>query len=520
MNTLQDLPQTFNAADYFVDRNVREGRGGKVAVLCEDRSFTYADIQAAMNRFGHGLRSLGVRMEERVALLLLDSEIYPQAFFGAIKIGAVPVCLNTLLRPKDYEYFLNDSRARILVIDAALLPVIEPIRKNLRYVETVVVARGPVPEGDLPLAPLLASQPTSLEPAQTSKDDACFWLYSSGSTGDPKGTVHLQHDMLFCVKTYAEQVLGIREDDVCFSAAKLFFAYGLGNGLYFPFAAGATAVYLPDRPTPQAVYATIARHLPSLFFGVPTLYAQLLDAEGQMDGVRLGVSAGEALPADILNRWLDRFGFGIADGIGSTEMCHIFISNTPGQIRPGSTGRLVPGYEARIVDEELCDLPAGEVGTLLVRGDSAAACYWNKHEKTKQTMMGSWLNTGDKFFRDKDGFFYYGGRADDMLKVGGIWVSPAEVEASLIAHPAVLECAVIGCPDEEDLIKPKAFVVLRSGYEPSAALEKEIKEHVKKQLAHYKFPRWVEFVESVPKTATGKIQRFLLRQGPPAADAA
>jgi benzoate-CoA ligase len=326
--------------------------------------------------------------------------------------------------------------------------------------------------------------------------------------------------MVFCAETYGKQTLGIREDDVCFSAAKLFFAYGLGNGLYFPFAVGATAVYLSGRPAPDAVYATVAQHRPTLFFGVPTLYAQLLEAEGAMDGVRLGVSAGEALPADILNRWQDRFGFGIADGIGSTEMCHIFISNTPGEIRPGSTGRIVPGYEARIVDEELRDLPTGELGTLLVKGDSAAACYWNKHEKTKQTMMGGWLNTGDKFFRDEDGFFYYGGRTDDMLKVGGIWVSPAEVEASVIAHKAVLECAVIGCPDDENLIKPKAFVVLRNGYEPSAALEKEIKEHVKKNLAHYKFPRWVEFVESVPKTATGKIQRFRLRQGPAAADAA
>ncbi|MBI5016882.1 MAG: benzoate-CoA ligase family protein [Deltaproteobacteria bacterium] len=520
MNIVQDLPQTFNAADYFVDRNIREGRGGKVAVLCEDRFFTYADIQAGVNRFGHALRSLGVRMEERVALLLLDSEVYPQAFFGAIKVGAVPVCLNTLLRPKDYEYFLNDSRARVLVVDAALLPSIESIRKNLRFLETVVVARGPCPAGDLALDPLLAAQPTALEPAPTSKDDACFWLYSSGSTGDPKGTVHLQHDMVFCAKTYGEQVLRIREEDLCFSAAKLFFAYGLGNGLYFPFAAGATAAYLPGRPTPDAVYAAVAQHRPTLFFGVPTLYAQLLEAEGGMESVRLGVSAGEALPADILKRWQDRFGFGIADGIGSTEMSHIFISNDPQDIRPGSTGRVVPGYEARIVDEALRDLPAGEVGTLLVKGDSTAACYWNKHEKTKQTMLGEWLNTGDKFYRDAEGYFYYGGRTDDMLKVGGIWVSPAEVEAAVIAHPAVLECAVIGSPDEEDLIKPRAFVVLRSGFAPSPALGKDIKDHVKKTIAHYKFPRWVEFVDSLPKTATGKIQRYRLRQGAENADAA
>lgn len=512
MNTALELPHLFNAADYFIDRNLREGLGPKTAVLCEDRTFTYQEIAEGVNRLGNGLKSLGVRMEERVALLLLDSEVFPQAFFGAIKIGAVPVCLNTLLRPKDYEYMLNDSRARVLIVDASLLPVLETIRGNLRFVETFVVARGAAPEGTTAFEGLVASQPATLDTAPTTRDDACFWLYSSGSTGDPKGTVHLQHDMVFCARTYGEQVLRIRPDDVCFSAAKLFFAYGLGNGLYFPFSVGATAVYLPDRPTPEAVFGTVARYRPTLYFGVPTLYAQMLEAEGRLDGVRLCVSAGEALPADVLNRWQERFGVEIADGIGSTEMAHIFLSNVPGEVRPGSTGRIVPGYEARIVDDALTDVPAGEVGTLLVKGDSAAVCYWNKHEKTKQTMLGEWLNTGDKFYRDAEGWFYYAGRADDMLKVGGIWVSPAEVEASLISHPAVLECAVVGRADEEGLVKPQAYIVLRNGQTPSPQLEKELKEYVKKNLAHYKFPRWVEFVEALPKTATGKIQRFRLRQ--------
>ncbi len=513
----QDLPERFNAADHFVDRNVRSGRRDKIAVVCEDRLLTYGEVQEGVNRFGNALRSLGVRMEERVALLLLDTEVYPQAFFGAIKIGAVPVCLNTLLRPKDYEYMLNDSRARVLVVDAALLPALASIRERLEFVETVVVANGPGEAGDLALSGLLVGQSPALEAAPTTRDDVCFWLYSSGSTGAPKGTVHLQRDMVFCAETYGRQVLGIREGDVCFSAAKLFFAYGLGNGLYFPFSVGATAVYLPGRPTPEAVYETVARTRPTLFFGVPTLYGQMLEAAGRMAGVRLCVSAGEALPAGLLKRWQERFDLEIADGIGSTEMAHIFISNVPGALRPGSTGRLVPGYEARIVDEHLRDVPPGEVGTLLVKGGSAAASYWNKREKTRQTMLGEWLNTGDQFFRDEDGYFFYAGRGDDMLKVGGIWVSPVEVEASVIEHPAVLECAVVGRRDDDTLVKPKAFVVLKSGHAPTPSLAREIQDHVKRRLAHYKFPRWVEFVEALPKTATGKIRRFELR-GPTAHD--
>ena len=513
MNISLNLPEKFNAAEYFVDRHIRANRGHRVAVYCRNRKFTYTDIQIGINRFGNGLKSLGVAMENRVALLLHDTEVYPMAFWGAIKIGAVPICLNTLMRPKDYKYFLEDSRARVLVVDHALLDVIEPIRKELTFLERIIVANGPASgQDDIELSSWLPAQASELACAPTTPDDPCFWLYSSGSTGQPKGTVHLHHDMVYATETYAKQVLGIREDDICFSAAKLFFAYGLGNGLYFPFGVGASAVYLPERPLPDAVFKTIEHYRPTLFFGVPTLFNNMLVSDGKLNGVRYCVSAGEALPPDILKRWEQRFQVQILDGIGSTEMAHIYISNAPGDIQPGSTGKPVPGYDARIVDEHFQDVAEGEIGTLLVSGDSAAAYYWNKHEKSKETMLGGWLNTGDKFFKNDQGYFYYVGRSNDMLKVGGIWVSPIEVEACLIEHPAVLECAVIGAPDEENLIKPRAFVILNKGYAPSEALENELKMHVKTKLAPYKFPRWITFVEALPKTATGKIKRFELKE--------
>lgn len=502
----------FNAADYFVDRNIREGRKNKVAVLCEDRQMTYGELANEVNRFGNALVSSGVRMEERVAMLMLDTQFYPVVFFGAIKSGVIPICLNTLMRPKDYRYFLNDSRAKVLVVDESLYFNIQTIKDELKFLEKIIIVNGTNPPADaMAYDDFVRNASNFLDPAMTCPDDTCFWLYSSGSTGKPKGTVHLQHDMVFCAETYGKQVLKVKENDICFSAAKLFFAYGLGNGLYFPFSVGATTVLMPERPTPESVFKTIDRHSPTLYFGVPTLYGAMLAKKGSLNGIRLCVSAGEALPADIFHRWKNQFNVDIMDGIGSTEISHIYISNRAEDIRPGSTGQLVPGYEAKIVDNNFNELPQGEIGTLLIKGDSTAAYYWNKHEKTKESMMGEWFNTDDKFFVDQEGFYYYVGRSNDMLKVGGIWVSPIEVEACLIRHPAVLESAVVPSRDEENLVKPCAYIVLSNGYSPSTELENEIKAYVKKELAHYKYPRWIYFVDDLPKTATGKVKRFELK---------
>jgi benzoate-CoA ligase family protein len=515
------IPDQFNAATAFLDRNLAEGRGTKTAIYFEGNAYSYAQIAELANRVGNALLDLGVDMEQRVALLLLDSPQFAAGFFGAIKIGAVPVPLNTTLRPNDYIYMLNDSRARVLLIHSVVWSQIQQILPELKYVRHIVVV-GLEQDGTKDTATLhdfekwTQKASAELQAAATTKDDSAFWLYSSGSTGFPKGCVHLQHDMTYCTEFYAKPILGIREEDITFSAAKLFFAYGLGNNLYFPFAVGASAVHYPGRPLPEDMFKVVQQYRPSIFFGVPTLYAGMLalpDAEKRFDfsSVRICVSAGEALPADILRRWKEKFNVDILDGIGSTEILHIFISNRIGQIKPGSSGKLVPGYEALITDESGHAVKQGEIGNLLIRGDSTAAYYWNKHEKTKDVINGHWIHTGDKYYEDDEGFFWYCGRSDDMLKVSGQWVSPVEVEGALIAHPSVLEAAVVGDMDADELVKPKAYIVLNQGYEPSEAMANELKAFVKGRLASFKYPRWIEFVPELPKTATGKIQRFKLR---------
>jgi benzoate-CoA ligase family protein len=515
MNASETLPQEFNVVTYFVDRNVAEGRGPRPAFLCEDRVLTYADVLDLTNRTGNALLDLGVGLEDRVWLCCLDAPEFLGAFWGAMKIGAIPIPTNTFMRTADYVYFLRDSRARVAVVSAALLAEVGPALEQSRYLRHVLVAGGGAGRY-LSWEAHLDKAASRLEPAATSRDDAAFWLYSSGSTGFPKGAVHLHHDMVVCQETYARQVLGLREDDRVYSAAKLFFAYGLGNAGYFPMGVGAQSVLSPHRPTPESVFEILTRHRPTLFFGVPTLYAAMLalkDADKRYDlsALRLCVSAGEALPDEIFNRWRERFGVEILDGIGTTEILHIFLSNRPGAARPGSTGQAVPGYEAVLVDEDGHPVPRGEIGNLRVKGDSTMAYYWNKHEKTKETLFGPWIHTGDQYRQDEDGYFWYAGRADDMLKVGGIWVSPIEVEATLVRHPAVLEAAVVGHEDADRLIKPKAFVVLKEPSGASADLVEELKSFVKDRIAPYKYPRWIEFVPDLPKTTTGKIQRFRLR---------
>ncbi|HWP49522.1 MAG TPA: benzoate-CoA ligase family protein [Candidatus Limnocylindrales bacterium] len=513
------IPDTFNVATAFIDENLVQGRGRKIALYYEDKTYTYQEVFDRVNKAGNALKELGVEMEQRVLMIMLDSPEFVATFWGAIKIGAVPVPVNTLMRAADYEYFLNNSRAKVLVVHEALLPEIEKIQKRLKYLRHIVVV-GKAKESQLSFYEMLDRASPNLEAAETHKDDVAFWLYSSGSTGLPKGAVHLQHDMMYCAEYYARGILGITEQDITFSAAKLFFAYGLGNNMYFPFRVGASAVLYPGRPTPDKMFEILKKYRPTLFYAVPTLYGAMLqvaekDAQYEVPpSVRLCISAGEALPAEIYRRWKDRFGVEILDGIGSTEVLHIFLSNQPGKVKPGSSGTVVPGYEAKIVDEGDQEVPVGEIGNLLIKGDSTAAYYWNNQEKTRQTILGEWIRTGDKYYLDSEGYYWYCGRSDDMLKVGGMWVSPVEVESTLIEHPAVLESAVVGALDEENLIKPKAFVVLREGYHPSPELVEELQAFVKNKIAPYKYPRWIEFVKELPKTATGKIQRFKLRTLP------
>ena len=520
---LPDLPDRYNAAMTYVDAH-RDSRADAIAIRCQGQTVTYGEYAASVDRAGNALRALGLDIEDRIVILCLDSPAFVYAFFGAIKIGAIPVPTNTLLIPRDLTYILRDSRAKAIVVSAPLLQKVLDVRRDCPRLRHVVVTtsgsvpvEGGVPPGVVSFEDAMAAASDELSPADTTPDDMCFWLYSSGTTGFPKGAVHLQHDMIYSAETLGRYVLGCTEDDRYFTVSPLFHAYGLGNGVFVPMRYGASVVYKPERATPDLVYGLIAAEKPTVMYTAPTFYAALLaypeeNFKYDLSSLKFCVSAGEALPKPLFDRWKQRFGTEIIDGIGSTEMLHIFICNRPGSARGGTSGTVVPGYRAKIVDDDGRELGPGDTGNLWVSGDSCCAFYWNKHEKSKATFRGEWTVTGDRYHVSDDGFFSYEGRSDDMLKVSGQWVSPAEVEAAVMDHPAVLECAVVGAKDQDELIKPRAFVLLKDRTKASDALADELKQFVKSRIAPYKYPRWIAFVDDLPKTATGKIQRYKLRE--------
>lgn len=508
------IPQYYNACD-ILERNL-PARAEKIALLSAERELTFGQVAAEANQVGNALKRLGVRFGDFVGILAPDSPEWVTAFFGTIKIGAVAVGLNTLLKAHEYQYMLRDCRARVLIVHAALLPEIERMPERPAALEQIVVIGPNTPAGHLAFQDWIAEQPTELAAEPTHRDDICCLNYSSGTTGEPKGIPHAHKDLPLTAELWGVNVLGLREDDRTFAVAKLFFTFGTGGNLIFPWYVGASCVLYAGPPRVAAdVLGTVARFKPTIFYNAPTGYAAALALERfddyDLSSVRLCVSAGESLPAPVWQAWKDRTGLDIIDGIGCTEVYHIFLSNRPGDIRPGSSGKPFDGFELKLVDEDGNPTPQGEVGSLLVRGPTTALAYLHQYDKSRQTFRGEWLFTGDKYVVDEDGYYWHAGRSDDMLKVGGIWVSPVEVESTLMSHPAVLECAVVGQADSADLIKPKAFVSLRPGHSPSDALARELIAYCQEQMAAYKRPRWVEFVSEMPKTATGKIQRFKLR---------
>jgi benzoate-CoA ligase family protein len=511
-----EVPDQYDLVDHFVDRHVREGRGGKTAIVCGDRRVTYAEIAEEINRARNGLLALGLQEEQRVLIVLPDSPEFAAAYFGAMKMGAVAVPTNTALRANDYAYFLQESRARIAIVHSTLLDEFARALPEQRYCKSVIVCGEPA-AGYIGWDRFLREGSSKLEAAPTSKDDAAFWLWTSGSTGRPKAAVHLHRDWAYCCHYYARGVLDIQADDVAFSSSKLYHAYGLGNGLMFPFHVGATTILFPHRIKPKEILETAQANRPTLFFSVPTLYAAMLQVVEQgtaydLKSVRLAASAAEPLPGDIFRRWKDHFGIEILDGIGSTEVLHIYLSARAGQVRPGSTGQAVPGYELALVDDEGQRVSVGAIGDLMVSGPSTASCYWNREELSRDRMRGRWFFTGDKYRVDEDGYYWYAGRSDDMFRVSGQWVSPIEVECALIEHPCILEAAVIAFEEETGLHTPKAFIVLKDGHTGSPELVRELQDFVKRRIARHEYPRHIEFVTALPKTAAGKVLRYKLRE--------
>jgi len=509
------IPRDYNFAADLLDRNLKAGRANKPAYIDPRGTWTYGQLADRVERFGHLLRKLGVRREERVLICLLDTIDWPTAFLGAIKAGVVAVPVNTLMTESDYRFMLADSRASVLVVSEALYPKFSNLIETCPNLAHVIVS-GDNTHGRLRFEDLIAGAKGEAYTVPTTRDDMCFWLYTSGSTGQPKGAVHVHADLRLADDLYAGPILGITENDVCYSVAKLFFAYGLGNAMTFPLSVGATTVLLPDRPTPDGVAGILRQHQVTVFYAVPTFYAAFLASPAAPQradtNLRICVSAGEALPPDVGRCWSKRYGVDILDGLGSTEMLHIFLSNRPGDVKYGTSGKPVPGYDIRLVaDDGQVITRSGVMGELQVRGPTSAIMYWNNREQSRETFLGEWTRSGDKYVEDEQGYYVYCGRRDDMLKVGGIYVSPFEVEGALQSHSDVLEAAVVAWPDDDELIKPKAFVVLKAADKACDELAHALQEHCKEKLAAYKYPRWIEFRADLPKTATGKIQRFKLR---------
>jgi benzoate-CoA ligase len=521
------FPERFNMADYFLFHNLEEGRANKTCLYFEDRSWTYAETARLASKAGNLLRNCGIKMEERVLFVLPDCPEFVAAWFGAARIGAVITMVNPLLTTSDYEYYLDYTRAPVAIVHELCLNTFAAATGRSQYLKTVlVVGRGTDvgrPLGNprvswIDFTEASEGAKDECTPADTHRDDIAIWLFTSGSTGHPKGAVHLQHDLPLNTELFAKATMGVHEDDITVSVPKLFFGYATGTNLLFPFAVGGATALFSERATPEKMFEVIKRYRPTILTTVPTMINAMLNVDGaapdDLASVRFCYSAGEALPVELYERWMSRFGVQICDGIGSAEMFHIYITNRPTDVKPGSLGRIVEGYEASIVDGDGKQLPTGEMGTLKIKGDTAALCYWNAHEKSKETFAADWCTTGDQFHVDANGYYWYHGRTDDMLKVGGIFVAPAEIENCLLQHPAVIECAVIGQESTEGLVKPKAFVVLREGYEATDDTANDLKEFVKSQLAVYKYPRWIQFVSSLPKNDRGKIDRRSLKNPP------
>jgi benzoate-CoA ligase family protein len=512
------IPRDYNFAADILALNLNAGRADKAAYIDPRGSWTYGQLADRVARFSHALRKLGIQREDRILLCLSDTIDWPTAFLGAVKAGIVPVPVNTLLTEDDYAYMLADSRAKALIVSEPFYAKFAGLIAALPDLKHVVVS-GDNAHGHRGFEDLLAAAEPDPYTAPTTRDDMCFWLYTSGSTGKPKGAVHVHASLRLTAELYGVPVVGLKEDDVVHSVAKLFFAYGLGNAMTFPMSVGATTVLNPERPTPEGVAALLKKHPVTVFFGVPTFYGAFLNSPAAPDRsdikLRRCQSAGEALPADIAKRFMDRYGVEVSDGLGTTEMLHIYLTNRPGANKYGTTGRAVPGYEIKLVGDNGQPVAKGEMGELYVRGPTGAVMYWNNREKSRSTFQGDWTRSGDKYIEDPDGFYICCGRQDDMLKVSGMYVSPFEVEAALLSHPDVLEAAIVGWLDDQGLTKPKAFVVLKSPDREGDIMARALQDHVKQQLAPFKYPRWIEFRRDLPKTATGKIQRFMLRaEGP------